>query len=85
MRRLIAKERVGSKVRKKYDRVQTPYRRGLSASDVPKEICNMLNPVVLQRRIEENLRPGEVAPVAWVLRHHGGLDTSGTTGYTFRS
>ncbi len=56
-------------MRKRYDRAQTPYRRGLGASDVPEEIYNMLNPAVLQQRIEENLRPGEVAPVAWVLRH----------------
>ncbi|MBC7221096.1 hypothetical protein H5T55_06500 [Candidatus Bipolaricaulota bacterium] len=63
VRKLIAKERVGSKVRRRYDRAQTPYRRVLAASDVPKErkieveeIFNTLNPAVLQRRIEDNLR-----------------------------
>lgn len=63
VRKLISKERVGSKVRKKYDLAHTPYRRVLAASDIPEEkkieaegIYTTLNPVLLQRRIEENLR-----------------------------
>jgi hypothetical protein len=63
VRKLISKERVGSKVRKKYDLARTPYRRVLAAPDIPEEkkieaegIYNTLNPVLLQRRIEENLR-----------------------------
>ncbi len=63
VRKLISKERVGSKVRKKYDLARTPYRRVLAAPDVPEEkkieaeeIYNTLNPAGLQRRIEANLR-----------------------------
>ncbi|QAA75905.1 MAG: Mobile element protein [Candidatus Bipolaricaulis sibiricus] len=63
VRNLIAKERVGSKVRKRYDRAQTPHQRVLAASDVPEEkkveaekTYNTLNPAGLQRRIEANLR-----------------------------
>lgn len=50
---------MGSKVRKRCDLVQTPYRRLLAASDVPeeqKEIYTGLNPAGLQRRIEDHLR-----------------------------
>jgi len=62
VRKLVAKERVGSKVRKRYDQAQTPYRRVLASPEVGeaekgrlREIYRTLNPVVLQRRIEDNL------------------------------
>lgn len=63
VRKLQAKERVGSKVRKRYDMAQTPYRRVLASPDVPEgskdrlqETYRTLNPMALRRRIEENLR-----------------------------
>ncbi len=63
VRKLISKERVGSKVRRRHDLARTPYRRVLAASDIPEEkkieaeeIYGTLNPVGLQRRIEENLQ-----------------------------
>lgn len=63
VRKLIAKERVGSKIRKKYDLAQTPYRRVLASPNIPagkkaeaEEVYRGLNPVVLQRRIENHLR-----------------------------
>lgn len=36
VRKLIAKERVGSKIRKKYDLAQTPYRRVLASRTSPR-------------------------------------------------
>ena len=63
MRKLIAKERVGARVRKVYDRAQTPYRRVLASKEVPEEekdrlraMYQGLNPVEIRRRMEENLR-----------------------------
>ena len=63
VRKLLVKERKGSKVRKTYDRAQTPYRRVLASPEIPEdkkaeaeETYRRLNPVVLKRRIEENLR-----------------------------
>jgi hypothetical protein len=63
VRKPIAKGHAGSKARKKYDLAQTPYRRALAALDIPEEkkidagkIYNTLNPAMLKRRIEENLR-----------------------------
>jgi transposase InsO family protein len=56
--KLIKKTRVGSKVRKKYDKAKTPYRRVLDADPVPeqvkeelKQIYATLNPVKLSREI----------------------------------
>lgn len=45
VRELLSKERVGSKVRRKYDPAWTPYRRVLTAPDVPEG-----------KKIEANLR-----------------------------
>ena len=63
VRKLIAKERVGARVRKVYDRAQTPYRRVLASKEVPEEekdslraVYQGLNPVEIRRRMEENLR-----------------------------
>lgn len=62
VRKLMAKERVGSKVRKRYDRAQTPCQRVLASTEVDevgkerlRELYRTLNPVALRRRIDENL------------------------------
>jgi hypothetical protein len=56
--KLIEKTRIGSKVIKKYDKPQTPYRRVLSSSDVSaenkqalKKLYAKLNPAKLKRQI----------------------------------
>jgi hypothetical protein len=58
--KLISKERIGPKVKKKYDTAQTPCQRLLSRNDVPKETkkairstCRDLNPVQLLRSIHD--------------------------------
>jgi len=63
VRKLLAKEREGSKVRRRYDVAQTPYQRVLASADVAaegkerlREVYRTLNPVALQRRIGESLR-----------------------------
>ena len=60
--KLVSKERVGSKVRKRYDRAQTPYQRVLASPLVGekdkaklRELYQTLNPVELQRRVQRNL------------------------------
>ena len=62
VRKLIRKERVGAKVRKYYDRAQTPYQRVLAAPKVKEEtkrrlqeVYLSLNPVEIRHRMEENL------------------------------
>ena len=62
VRKLIRKERVGAKVRKYYDRAQTPYQRVLAAPEVNEEtkrrlqeVYLSLNPVEIRHRMEENL------------------------------
>ena len=62
LRKLLSKERVGSKVRRRYDRAQTPYQRVLASSLVDeedkaklRELYRTLNPVELQRRVQRNL------------------------------
>ncbi|MBC7221199.1 hypothetical protein H5T55_07025 [Candidatus Bipolaricaulota bacterium] len=79
VRKLIAQERVGSQVRKRYNRAPTPYRRVPAASDAPnerkidvQEIFTTLNPAVLQRRIADNLRALAKLPRQHVFR---GIDT----------
>jgi hypothetical protein len=63
VRKLIRKERVGAKVKKVYDRAQTPYRRVLALGEIGeeekarlRETYLELNPVEIRRRMEENLR-----------------------------
>ena len=58
VRKLIKKERIGSKVIKKYDEAKTPYRRVLASPDIEDEIkmklknkYAMLNPAELKRKI----------------------------------
>jgi len=58
VRKLIKKERIGSKVIKKYDEAKTPYRRVLASPDIEEEIkmklkskYDMLNPAELKRKI----------------------------------
>jgi len=60
--KLNSKVRLGSKVRKKYDRAQTPYRNvmasGLVQQSVKQQLTQVylsLNPVDLRRRIDANL------------------------------
>ncbi len=62
VRKLIGKERVGSKVRKFYDRAQTPFQRVLASSWVKeedkerlREVFSGLGVVTLRKRIEQNL------------------------------
>ena len=62
VRKLIRKERVGAKMRKYYDRAQTPYQRVLAAPEVKEEtkrrlqeVYLSLNPVEIRHRMEENL------------------------------
>jgi len=58
VRKLVQKERIGSKIKKRYDVAQTPYRRVLACPDIPEEIkmqlkreYAMLNPAQLKREI----------------------------------
>ena len=58
VRKLIKKERIGSKVIKRYDEAKTPYRRVLASPDIEDEIkmklknqYDMLNPAELKRKI----------------------------------
>jgi len=58
VRKLIKKERIGSKVIKRYDEAKTPYRRVLASPDIENEIkvklkkeYAMLNPAELKRKI----------------------------------
>ena len=60
--KLVEKQRIDNKVRKRYDTARTPYRRVLESPDVSKEdkerlrqVYRPLNPVILRRRIQENL------------------------------
>ena len=62
VRKLVAKERVGAKLRKQYDEPRTPYQRLLTA-EVLTEVASIvlakqlatLNPAALQRRIDQLL------------------------------
>jgi hypothetical protein len=61
--KLISKERIGAKVKKKYDTPQTPCQRILARKDVPKEtkkalrrVFYNLNPVELLASIQELVR-----------------------------
>ena len=63
MRKLITKERRGSKVTKLYDRAQTPYQRLLAAGALDQTTeqrlqreLESINPADLQRRIDDALR-----------------------------
>ena len=58
VRRLIKKERIGSKIIKRYDEAKTPYRRVLASPDIKDKIkmklksqYDMLNPAELKRKI----------------------------------
>jgi len=58
VRKLVQKERIGSRIKKRYDVAQTPYRRVLAFPDISEEIkmklerqYAMLNPVQLKREI----------------------------------
>ncbi len=56
--KLIEKTRIGSRVKKKYDKARTPYQRVLESSDIPTQQKNKLkrqyaklNPAALKRQI----------------------------------
>ncbi len=58
VRKLIKKERIGSKVIKRYDETKTPYRRVLASPDIEDKVkvklrkeYGMLNPAELKRKI----------------------------------
>jgi len=58
VRKLIKKERIGSKVIKRYDEAKTPYQRVLASPDIKDKIkvklkskYDMLNPAELKRKI----------------------------------
>ena len=58
VRKLVQKERIGSRIIKRYDVAQTPYRRVLASPVIPEEIkmklqrqYDMLNPAELKRQI----------------------------------
>ncbi|HZK12611.1 MAG TPA: transposase family protein [Atribacterota bacterium] len=58
VRKLIKKERIGSKITKRYDEAKTPYRRVLESPDIKEEVkvklknqYAMLNPAELKRKI----------------------------------
>ena len=60
--KLIAKQRVGSRVRKQYDQAQTPYQRVLASpqvteadKDALRQQFLSLNPVALRRTLDERL------------------------------
>lgn len=60
--KLVDKQRLGSKVRKRYDQAQTPYQRVLAAPAVSpvtkaylRQLYLTLNPVTLRQRIDANL------------------------------
>lgn len=60
--KLIAKERLGNKTRKRYDPAKTPYQRVLDRNDISllakARLMNLylqLNPAELRRRIDQNL------------------------------
>jgi uncharacterized small protein (DUF1192 family) len=58
VRKLVQKERIGSRIIKRYDVAQTPFRRVLASAVIPEEIkmklqrqYDMLNPAELKRQI----------------------------------
>jgi len=58
VRKLVQKERIGSRIKKRYDVAQTPFRRVLASPLISKEIkvklqrqYDMLNPAHLKREI----------------------------------
>lgn len=70
--KLVSKERVGAKVKKRYDRAQTPYQRLLASDALDEgkrqslaELYSTLNPVRLRAEIEEGLE------VLWQLADRG--------------
>lgn len=61
--RLIAKDRIGSKLRKRYDAPQTPYQRVLACSSIPEKkkeqlrtIYKRLDPYLLLKSIHNKMR-----------------------------
>lgn len=60
--KLVAKERIGNKILKRYDTAKTPYQRALERHDIPLEakarlvhLYIQLNPAELRRRIDQKI------------------------------
>jgi hypothetical protein len=60
--KLISKDRVGAKVKKKYDKPKTPYQRIIECPTVPDDVKEnlrktkaSLNPFTLQAQLQEKL------------------------------
>lgn len=60
--KLVSKERIGGKIRRKYDTPKTPYKRVMGSPDVPEQtkqelarIYESLNPAELKRTIDRKL------------------------------
>ena len=73
VRKLVGKERVGAKVKKRFDEAQTPYQRLLAAGVLEAEkgkalaeLYGRLNPVRLRQQIDERLE------ALWKLAEHEG-------------
>jgi len=61
--KLVSKEKLGSKRKRKYDKAQTPYKRVLACDDVSQEVKDELtkvydeiNPAKLKREIDKKLK-----------------------------
>jgi hypothetical protein len=75
VRKLIKKEKIGSKVIKRYDEAKTPYQRVLASSNIKDEIkmklksqYDMLNPAELKRKITKLQNKLLISPVG--MMHH---------------
>jgi len=62
LRKVVATERDGARVRKRYDRAQTPYRRLIASGVVSaqgqrvlEQVYHQLNPVALKAEIDTSL------------------------------
>jgi len=61
--KLVEKQRINSRYRKKYDNPQTPYHLVLVSKDIPdevksrlREVHSTLNPFILKQQIEQKFR-----------------------------
>lgn len=77
MRKVIAKERQGAKVRKRYDQAKTPFRRLVEAGvllpdkrEALEKLRQALNPLDLHQRLEALLAQGPLPPSAFQATDH---------------
>ena len=61
--KLIKKERIGSRIKRVYDKPKTPYQRVIESKDIPEKIkqqltkqYEQLNPFALKRAIDKKIR-----------------------------